>query len=297
MPTSAAKRARTYVGSGTTRVPARPPMSPEVIAALASRLRPRDRWLLEILHEHRVLTTHQIQQLAFPSISTTTHRLLKLWRLHALERFRPAMEVGSAPMHYVLGPAGAAILAHRRGKTVAQLGYRLDRALAIAHSDKLTHLVGSNSLFTALAAHARTHPDTELVTWWSEQRCQKAWGKYARPDGYGRWREHHREVDFFTEYDTGTEPLHRLNAKISDYTELAEMTGITDTPVLFILPNPAREQHLHTRTTTSRPLIATTTPQVLKHEGGPAGAAWRPIGSQTRRRLIDLSRDTMGSGR
>jgi hypothetical protein len=288
MPTPAAKRARTYVGSGTTKVPARPPMSPDLVAVLASRLRPRDRWLLEILHEHRVLTTHQIQQLAFPSISTTTHRLLKLWRLRALERFRPAMEVGSAPMHYVLGPAGAAILAQRRGTSVAQLGYRIDRALAIAHSDKLTHLVGSNGLFTALAAHARTHPGTELVTWWSERRCHRVWGMTARPDGYGRWRDGHRECDFFTEYDTGTEPLHRLEAKIGDYAALAETTGITDTPVLFILPTPAREQHLHARTTTSRPLIATTTLDALEAAGGPAGAAWRPIGGRIRRRLIDL---------
>ncbi|GAA4617207.1 hypothetical protein GCM10023195_76700 [Actinoallomurus liliacearum] len=288
MPTPAAKRAPTYVGSGTARIPARPPMSPDLVAALANRLRPRDRWLLEILHEHRVLTTRQIQQLAFPSISTTTHRLLKLWRLRALERFRPAMEVGSSPMHYVLGPAGAAILAQRRDKTVAQLGYRLDRALAIAHSDKLTHLVGANGLFTALAAHARTHSGTELVIWWSERRCQKVWGRYARPDGYGRWREHHREADFFIEYDTGTEPLHRLDTKISDYATLAETTGISDTPVLFVLPNPAREQHLHDRITTHRPLIATTTLEVLDAAGGPAGATWRPIGAQSRRRLIDL---------
>jgi Replication-relaxation len=297
MPTPAAKRAPTYVGPGTARVPARPPMSPDLVAVLASRLRPRDRWLLEILREHRVLTTHQIQQLAFPSISTTTHRLLKLWRLHALERFRPAMEVGSAPMHYVLGPAGAAILAQRRGKTVAQLGYRIDRALAIAHSDKLSHLVGANGLFTALAAHARAHPGTELVTWWSERRCQSVWGKYARPDGYGRWREHHREVDFFTEYDTGTEPLHRLDAKIADYVALAETTGIAGTPVLFILPNPAREQHLHDRITTHRSLIATTTAEVLDAVGGPAGAAWRPIGDRIRRRLIDLGSGSAGGRR
>lgn len=297
MPTPATKQARTYVGSGTTHTPARPPMNPDLVAVLASRLRPRDRWLLEILHEHRVLTTHQIQQLAFPSISTTTHRLLKLWRLRALERFRPPMEVGSAPMHYVLGPAGAAVLAQRRGTATAQLGYRIDRALAVAHSDKLAHLVGSNGLFTALAAHTRTHPGTELATWWSERRCRQLWGKTTRPDGYGRWREEDRELDFFTEYDTGTEPLHRLDTKIADYAALAEMTGITDTPVLFLLPNAAREQHLHTRTTPGRPLIATTTPTALEAAGGPAGTAWQPIGHRTRCRLIDLAPPAAGDRR
>ena len=33
--------------------------------ALAGRLTARDRWLLRMLHEHRVLTTSQIIQLAF----------------------------------------------------------------------------------------------------------------------------------------------------------------------------------------------------------------------------------------
>jgi hypothetical protein len=260
-------------------------VSPELITALASRLTDRDRWLLEVLHEHRVLTTSQIHQLAFTSISATTHRMLTLWRLRAVERFRPAMAAGSAPLHYVLGPAGAAILAQRRDTTAAQLGYRLEAAMAVAHSDKLGHLVGSNGLFTALAAHARTCPGTEVAVWWSERRCATVWGQYARPDGYGRWRHNDHVVDFFTEWDTGTEPLHRLLAKIGDYTALAEMTAITGTPVLFALPNSAREQHLHARIEASTPLIATTTPQALTAAGGPAGPAWLPAGRTSTHRL------------
>jgi hypothetical protein len=283
----------TYVNGGSTRTPARPRVSPELIASLATRLTTRDRWLLEILHEHRVLTTGQICELAFPSVSTTTHRLLALWRLRAIERFRPAMAAGSAPMHYVLGPAGAAVLAARRNLSIAQFGYRIDRALDLAHSDKAAHLVGSNGVFTALAAHTRTHPQTQLAVWWSERRCAAVWGKIARPDGYGRWRDNGRHADFFLEYDTGTEPVHRLLTKIGDYGCLAEMTGIGDTPVLFALPNTPREDHLHARINAGVPLIATTTPEALHAAGGPAGPAWRPIGAHTtRRRLIDLTTHT-----
>ena len=290
-------RAQTYIGAGTTHTSPRPRVSPELIAALATRLTTRDRWLLEILHEHRVLTTDQIHQLAFPSISTTTHRLLTLWRLRAVERFRPAVPAGSAPMHYVLGPAGAAVLAARRGKTVAEFGYRIDRALAVAHSDKLSHLIGANTIFTSFAAYARSHPGNELAVWWSERRCRSVWGKITRPDGYGRWRDHTREQDFFLEHDTGTEPLHRLLTKIGDYAALVEMTGITDTPVLFSLPNSAREDHLHTRITTTRlPLIATTTPDALQVADGPAGAVWRPAGRTVRHRLIDLSPSNQDAG-
>ena len=292
MPIPTTNRARTYIGAGATPNPTRPRVSPELIATLASRLTPRDRWLLEILYEHRVLTTAQLHQLAFPSISTTTHRLLALWRLRAIERFRPAVTTGSAPLHYVLGPAGAAVLAARRGISVAEFGYRLDRAVALAYSDKLTHLVGSNSVFTALAHHARTHPESVLVTWWSERRCRSMWGKYARPDGYGRWRHDGRETDFFLEYDTGSEVIQRLLSKIGDYNALAEMTGIPDTPVLFALPNTSREDHLHARLDLGIPLVATTTPEALQTANGPAGPAWRPIGSPhtDRRQLSDLAR-------
>jgi hypothetical protein len=289
---------RIFVGAGHAAEAPRSRLSPELADILATRLRARDVWLLELLAEHRVLTTGQIRELAFGTISAATHRMLTLWRLHAVERFRPAVPAGSAPLHYVLGPAGAQVLAARRHLTVEQFGYRADHALALAASDKLAHLVGSNSVFTALIAHARTHPNARLQAWWSERRCAEIWGKIVRPDGYGRWhetgtttnRDIDRTVDFFTEYDTGTEPLHRLLGKIGDYQALAEMTGITHTPVLFTLPNPAREQHLHARAQPTTPLIATTTPHALP-ASGPAGPAWRPIGAAegTRRRLIDLT--------
>jgi hypothetical protein len=65
-------------------------------------------------------------------------------------------------------------------------------------------------------------------------------GHVVRPDGYGRWREHDREVDFFLEYDRGTEPLDRLAAKLAGYQQLADATQIA-TPVLFWLPTTGRE--------------------------------------------------------
>jgi protein involved in plasmid replication-relaxation len=276
-------------------MPPRPRVDAQLLTALAARLTARDRWLLEILYEHRVLTTQQIRDLAFGHISAATHRMLTLWRLRAVERFRPAVPAGSSPWHYVLGPAGASILAHHHGMTTAQFGYRLDHTLALAHSDKLAHLVGTNGLFTALAAHARAHSGAALEEWWPEQRCQHAWGKIVRPDGYGRWREHARRIDFFVEYDTGTQPLHRLLTKIADYTALAEMTAITTTPVLFALPNPTREQHLHTRasTTAAIPLVATTNQHTLDNLGGPGATTWLPLTSRsqtrTRMRLVDLT--------
>jgi hypothetical protein len=238
------------------------------LALLAGRLTDRDRQLCRLLAEHRVLTTSQVHQLAFGSLNVAQHRLLALVRLGVLVRFRPVWTHrggGSAPWHYVLGPAGAAVLAAEQATTVAQLGYRRDRTLAIAHSQRLGHQVGVNGFFTALAARARRHPDAALLTWWSERQCADRWGH-----GYGRWRDPDGEVDFFLEYDTGTEPLDRLLAKVDAYTELATATDI-DTPVLFWLPGPGREAALHQALRRPPVTVATAT---ARTRGDPAGPVW-----------------------
>ncbi len=275
----------------------RPAVTPELLAGLAARLTARDRWLLAMLHEHRVLTTTQITQLAFGSQRAATGRLLTLYQLRAVDRFRPLTPVGSAPWHFVLDDAGAAVLAAERGITVAELGYRRDHALAIAHSARLAHTVGTNGFFTALAATARHTPGAELRVWWSERRCAHTWGDLARPDGYGRWREGDREVDFFLEYDTGTETLDRVAAKLPGYADLAHASGIT-TPVLFWLPTARREaalRHLLHRHLGERPagedlVPAATAARDTGPATDPAGPVWLPLGTPgPRLRLIDLA--------
>jgi hypothetical protein len=269
--------------AGTQPAPPRTPATAD-LALLAGRLTDRDRQLCRLLHEHRVLTTSQLRDLAFGSLNVAQHRLVALARLGVLERFRPVWPHGggSAPWHYVLGPAGAAVLAAEHATTPAQLGYRRDRVLAIAHSQRLAHQVGVNGLFTALAARARRHPDAELLAWLSERACAERWGHVVRPDGYGHWRDPAGEVDFFLEYDTGTEPLERLLAKVHAYTELATATEI-DTPVLFWLPGPGREAALHQAL--RRPAITLAT-AAARLAGHPAGQVWLVAGQAGPRRTL-----------
>ena len=205
-----------------------------------------------MLHEHRVLTTTQITQLAFGTTRAATARLLTLYHYRAVDRFRPLAPAGSAPLHFILDEAGAAVLAAEDGITVSDLGYRRDRALAIALSPALGHTTGANGFFTSLAAAARaSHGRAALECWWSERRCAAIWGDLARPDGYGRWSEQQpggasAVIDFFLEFDNGTENLARLVAKLAGYRDLAARTGIP-TPVLFWLPSPRREAALRAR--------------------------------------------------
>jgi hypothetical protein len=258
----------------------------ERLAALAGRLTDRDRQLCRLLHQHRVLTTPQLVDLAFPSRNAAEHRLAVLHQLGVLDRFRPHHSPGSAPYHYVLGPLGAALLAAEQDQEPSQLGYRRDRTLALAHSQRLAHLLGVNGFFTALARTARQHPDAELEGWWPEQRCAAQWGRLVRPDGYGRWREHDRRVDFFLEYDRGSEPLGRLAAKLGGYAELAHATGIS-TPLLVWLPSPAREAAARHELGSCGVPVATATPH--PHQS-PAGPLWLPLhASGHRHRLAQLA--------
>ena len=258
----------------------------ERLAALAGRLTDRDRTLCRLLHEHRVLTTPQLTGLAFPSRNAAEHRLALLHRLGVVGRFRPHHRPGSAPYHYTLGPLGAALLAAQHDQDPAGFGYRRDRTLALAHSPRLAHLVGVNGFFAALAHAARSDPDAELEVWWSEQRCAHRWGRLVRPDGYGRWREHQQRVDFFLEFDRGTEPVQRLAGKLAGYLELAHASGIA-TPLLLWLPGPTREAAARRALAGAGLLVATATPHP---DHTPAGPLWLPLHtSGPRRRLVQLA--------
>ncbi len=270
----------------------------ERLAYLAARLTPRDLWLCELLHEHRVLTTHQLTDLAFPNLDTAEHRLAILHRLQVVERFRPRRDRGTAPYHYVLGPAGARVLAARRGQDPSGVRYRRDDALAVAHWQHLDHLVAVNGFFCALARAARGRADRALVAWWSERRCAARWGRLVRPDGYGRWRDGQAEVDFFVEVDRGSEAPSRLAGKLEGYATLAAVTQVP-TPVLFWLPSPQREAAARAALASAVAVPIPIATAASSASGGgahggadPAGPVWLPIRSAgSRQRLAALATD------
>ncbi|MEU1984415.1 replication-relaxation family protein [Nocardia sp. NPDC019395] len=209
-------------------------------AGLVVRLTARDRWILRMLHEHRVLTTTQLADLAFPSLVTARRRLALLHRYRVVDRFRPLRTHGTAPGHWVLAPSGAAVVAAEAGIEVRHLRYRREHALAIAHSLQLAHTIGVNEWFTALA----TAPGAgRVLAWSSETRCRRLWGDLVRPDAYGRYAHNGATLDFFLEFVLGTVNLSSVAGKLTGYAELARSTGII-TPVLFWVPTIGRETTL-----------------------------------------------------
>ncbi len=250
----------------------------------------RDRHIIETLAEHQVLTSHQLAEMAFPSRDVAQRRLLRLYQLKVLDRFRWYTTAGSQPWHYTLGIVGAELIAAAGATTPPRPGQLRERQARLATSPRLGHLLGVNGFFTALAGHARTHTDTALDTWSSEARCAEHYGRIVRPDGSGTWTEHGRQLSFFLEYDTGTEPIRRLVDKLPGYANLARAGGPTGT-VLFWLPSTAREAHLRDALGPNSGVPVATTAATWAAATGacPADAVWLPARSQARRRLADLA--------
>ncbi|MCK9903609.1 hypothetical protein CC117_25820 [Parafrankia colletiae] len=273
----------------------------QTLLEVAGRMTSRDRWMFAMLHEHRVLTRHQLTRLAFTGDRMTRLRLATLTRLQTVDRLRPyyGQGRGTGPYHYALGPLGAAILAAERGLAVAELGYRRDKLHAWANSPRLGHLIGVNAVFTAWVHASRTRPDHEgLTAWWSEQRAHAEWGRWIRPDGYGTWQAGRRRLDFFVEFDTGSESLSQVVRKIPGYTRLAASSGLTS-PVLIWLPSAYRERELRARLAAipSGVVLVTAAPAPLTaaapaHDPpdlAPARGVWLPLHATTRTDLDGLT--------
>ncbi|MEV7624620.1 replication-relaxation family protein [Actinoplanes sp. NPDC089786] len=275
----------------------------EPILRVQSAVTGRDLILLGWLADHAVLTTEQIAAGLFPSVNFAQRRLRALLAMRLVDRFRPQRaDGGSFPYHWLLAQLGVDVIAAQRGEPVPRRTHARERRWALTSRANLPHLLGVNDFFTSLAAHARTHPDADLQRWWSASRCQQtgaftrhvtvpdgrldpaalAYIPTVRPDGHGIFTSSGQSTAFFLEYDTGTEPIGRLVGKLDGYHRLARITGNL-WPVLFWLPNPTRERHLHTALTDASVGYPSAT-AVHDHRGAyarrpPAGDPSRPSDS------------------
>jgi hypothetical protein len=262
--------------------------APGSIGGPARCLTGRDRAVLRAVERFRVLTTMQVARLFFDSHKRASARLLDLLGLGMVERFRPYREGwGSHPWHWVLGREGAAILAAERGDpdTPARR-WRGGRALAYASGQRLAHLVGVNDFHACLAGHARRHPESRLVDWMTAAEAARWCDRMATPDGWGRWEEWGRTVEFFLEYDRGTEALLRLADKLEGYERLESERG-ESAWVLFAFESARRER-------TARAALADATVPVataaMVDGTEPQEAVWLPLRSSGGRlRLASLA--------
>lgn len=264
---------RLPTGLGARR--SRPRIHRAEYTALARQLTDRDRAIVETVARHRVFTTDQLAAMFFDTAARARVRLVTLYRLRLLDRFQPHRPGwGSQPYHYVLGPAGAVLLAaHDDNPRPAGRRFRSDRAVMLAGTQRLGHLVGVNGVYAALVARSRHDPSARLLDWLTESECAGWTEGIVRPDAYAQWADDGMTLEFFLEYDRGTETLGRLVDKLPGYQHF-EAERAASAWVCFIFTSPRRE------TTARRALAAATVPVATATVTDPwqiSDASWRPI--------------------
>lgn len=258
---------------------------------LAPRITNRDRQILVALWEHRVLTTHHLQHLFFPEAGSrrARSRLLSLHRYGVIDRFRRHAHDRNAPDHWILTPTGAVMVALHQGKEPDALKFRSDRALAVAHSPKLNHILGLAQTRVDFLRGARAS-GAELKEWLGERECEKRFGYDVRPDARLLWCENGLNLRAFVEYDTGTESLTQLKNKMSGYKSRARFRDVV-TLVLFIVHSAERGENAAQKlaeTCSDRLQVYLTTHHELEQPG--AGAPiWRAARKLRPVRLRDIA--------
>ncbi len=258
------------------------------VAGELRRLTSRDRWLLDLLAEHQVLSTEHVAALGFDNVHTARNRLHLLTSRGVLTRFRDCVRPGSQSWRWMLGPVGAAFIAARDGTPTPGAGTLAAKTNRLSASPRLGHLLGVNGFFVDLAAHARHNRGAALSLWWSERTCGTVTGNLVHPDGHGVWVQDGRTVSFWLEYDNATEPTWRVLDKLTGYARLHRAADLDHT-VLIRMQTDRQEHTLRARLgdhpgVTGGLRVATASGTGIH----PAGAVWLPAGDTTRRRLADL---------
>jgi protein involved in plasmid replication-relaxation len=261
--------------------------------SLVTAVQERDVEILIDLYDKRVLTTHHIKDIYFPSADVARRRLLHLFRHALIDRFRPQPEIGSAPIHYVLGKGGAEVVAARLGKELKEV-FERNQLKQLAYSPFIEHLLATNTFYSRLAWGCRQAPNHRLE-WLGEISARRNWLGIVRPDGLGRIDTPARALTMFLEMDMGTEPLGRLTDKLATGYRMAAQTGARRPDLLlFCFPSPTREANARQALHPIGMTIATTWMQF--HDSNPLGAIWLPLGAEQRRPLFDLPVESADNG-
>ena len=120
---------------------------PDDFPGLLARLTPRDRFLIDLLGRHQVLTLDQIQRLYYPSLRAARYRVTSLHEYDVLARFRALVRPGSQAFRYTLGYAGAVLHAAATEQPLPRRAAWSESRTRLAASPKLSHLLGVNDFF------------------------------------------------------------------------------------------------------------------------------------------------------
>jgi hypothetical protein len=243
---------------------------------------------------------HFVDQI-FGSARRAQDRLRHLARRGLIDTWYPPRPrgTGKAQGHHTLTESGARIVASLLGVARSELRYVVRVQEDREQDSWLAHRLGVNEFFCALIEAGRTTDGHGLAKWVPERTIRTADG-WIRPDGFGVFVHPAGALDFYLEYDRGTETTRQLANKLAGYIGMARdwsEHGAEHFPcVLIVVPNHRREQIVAAALATAlarfrRPERFAALPFYVASEkalghNGVLGRVWAPLAKTDRRLAI-----------
>jgi len=224
-------------------------------------LQERDREVVRIVSQHRVISSDDLLRLIDGSNQTALRRLQKLFHNGYLDRPRSQRQFGNVPMIYAVGQHGAELLAQEAGEQTKTDWSEKNRRIGAAY---LEHALMVSRFQAALRFALRIHGGAILERWISDGgvrdsvEVQHDTGRERipiAPDAFFTLRllnepEGRNRVHVFLEADRGTMTTKRFVANMLGYWwywrsgKQEERCGIKNALVLTITKTPERAVNL-----------------------------------------------------
>jgi hypothetical protein len=207
----------------------------------------RERAVLVTVYEHKVLVTEHLKAMFFGSLRRAQDRLRNLAQRGLIDTWYPPQprRMGKASGHHTLTESGAQVVASLLGTARSELRYVVRNEEDREQDSYLAHRLGVDEFFCALIEAGRSIDGHGLAKWVPERTVKTSDG-WIRPDGFGVFLHPGGALDFYLEYDRGTETTRQLANKLAGYLGVARdwtEQGAEHFPcVLVVVPNHRRER-------------------------------------------------------
>ncbi|MDQ3662821.1 MAG: replication-relaxation family protein [Actinomycetota bacterium] len=214
---------------------------------LTRRLDARERAVLLAIYQYKVLVTEHLKAMFFGSLRRAQDRLRNLAQRGLIDAWYPPLPrgMGKASGHHTLTESGALVVASLLGIVRSELRYVVRDEEDREQDSYLAHRLGVNEFFCALIEAGRQNDGHGLAKWVPERTVRTGNG-WIRPDGYGVYLHRGGALDFYLEYDRGTETTRQLANKLAGYIGVARdwtEEGAEHFPcVLIVVSNQRRER-------------------------------------------------------
>lgn len=277
------------------------------VLAAARTLDERAYALLVALTEHKVLSTSQIEVLFFGSRRTAQRQLKELRDLGFIASFCASERGARQPDQHFLTDAGARLVAWHLGRRRWDLSVPAGETEARATR---AHDRGVTGFLCDLVAACAEEPGWGVHAF-ARERAVRAGDRALVPDGTARLLHPGGAVEFYFEYDRGTERFGALREKLLGYLLLASRWP-ADTEgsfpcVLWVVPYESRERMIsnalrsavqhwdpHTASSARLPFYVTHRAALIRAFGH-LGEVWRDLLSPRRRLSFAQLPSTDGS--